>query len=120
MSAPSIRTGASLAMRRWARVAAIGLAAAACLPAAAARDRADDHERAREAVRAGEVMPLGQVLERIAPSHPGQVLEVELERDDGRWVYELKLLATDGSLLRLELDARTAEVLRVRRRDGQR
>ena len=64
-------------------------------------------------------MPLGQVLERIAPAYPGQVLEVELEREDGRWVYELKLLAADGRLLRLELDARTAEVLRVRQRDGR-
>lgn len=113
-------------MRRRALAAPFALAVALVLagvanaPAAVAGGRGDDHDRAREAVRSGEVMPLGQVLERIAPLHPGQVLEVELEREGGRWVYELRLLAADGRLLRLELDARTAEVLRVRQRDGRR
>jgi uncharacterized membrane protein YkoI len=76
----------------------------------------DDHERARAAVQAGEVLPLPTVLERLKRSHPGQVLELELERDDGRWIYEVRLLQADGQLLKLELDARTAEVLEVRRK----
>jgi uncharacterized membrane protein YkoI len=73
-----------------------------------------DHERARAAVQAGTVLPLPAVLERLQRSHPGQVLEVELERDDGRWTYEVKLLQPDGRLARLVLDARTAEVLSQR------
>jgi uncharacterized membrane protein YkoI len=95
----------------------MAVSVAMSVPAAVA---GGDHERAREAVRSGQVMPLGEVLARIAPVHPGQVLEVELEHDDGRWRYELKLLSPDGHLVRLELDARTAEVLRVRQRDGRR
>ena len=47
-----------------------------------------------------------------------QVLELELEREDGRWIYEVKLLQADGQLLKLDLDARTAEVLSVKRRRG--
>jgi hypothetical protein len=78
----------------------------------------DDHERARLAVQSGQVLPLPQVLERLAKEHPGQVLEVELEPDDGRWVYEIKLLQTGGRLIKLKLDAQTAEVLRVRSRGG--
>lgn len=77
-----------------------------------------DHERARAAVQAGEVLPLPTVLERLQRSHPGQVLELELDQEDGRWIYEIKLLQADGQLLRLELDARTAQVLAVRRRPG--
>ena len=75
----------------------------------------DDHERAHRAVQAGEVMPLEQVLPRIAKDHPGQVLKIELEREDGLWTYEVKLLRADGQLVKLLLDARTAEVLRARR-----
>lgn len=86
---------------------AIGMAAA--LPAAAGDD---DHDRARQAVIEGEVLPLDDVLARLARTHPGQVLETELERDDGRWIYEIKLLQPDGQLLRLDLDARTGAVLR--------
>lgn len=86
------------------------------LGTAQARDRDDhDHERAHRAVQAGEVMPLEQVLPRIAKDHPGQVLKIELEREDGLWTYEVKVLRTDGQLVKLLLDARTAEVLRARR-----
>ena len=73
-----------------------------------------DHEQARRALQAGEVMPLATVLERLARSHPGQVLEVELESSHGRWIYEIRLLQPDGHLAKLAVDARNAEVLRVR------
>ena len=75
-----------------------------------ASDR-DDHERAMQAVQSGQVLPLTTVLERLGREHPGQVLEVELERDYGQWIYEIKLLSADGQLLKLKLDAGTAAVL---------
>lgn len=82
-----------------------------------ADDRHDhDHDRARAAVQAGEVLPLRQVLEALRRTEPGEVLEVELEQDAGRWVYELKLLRPDGTLRRLKVDARTAAVLGSRTR----
>ncbi len=79
--------------------------------------RADsDQDRARAALQAGQVLPLKAVLERLARDHPGQVLEVELEQEDGRWIYEIKLLQAGGRLVRLELDAGTGTVLRRRER----
>jgi uncharacterized membrane protein YkoI len=79
----------------------------------------DDHDRAHSALRAGEVMPLEQVLTRISKDHPGQVLKVELEREDGLWTYEVKLLQADGQLLKLLLDARTGDLLRKRAKSNQ-
>jgi hypothetical protein len=76
----------------------------------------DDHERARAAVQSGEVLPLPLVLERLQRSHPGQVLELELERDKGLWIYEIRLMQADGQLLKLKVDAATARVLESRRR----
>lgn len=76
-----------------------------------------DHERARAAVQAGEVLPWPTLLERLRRTHPGQVLELELERVDGRWLYDVKLLQANGQLLKLDVDAATAEVLQVRRKD---
>lgn len=84
---------------------------------AAARESPDaDQDRARAAVRAGEAMPLSALLERVQRSHPGQVLRVELEHDDGRWIYELRVLQADGRLLKLEVDARSGEVLEAKTR----
>lgn len=94
-----------------AACAVLALAAAA-VPAQARSDQ----DRARAAVQSGEVQPLAAVLERVQRSHPGRVLEVELEREDGRWIYELKLLQPGGRLLKLEVDAASAEVLRSRSR----
>ncbi len=94
------------------------LAALVALAAAGvARAGEGDHDRARRAVQAGQVMPLPQVLERVARTHPGQVLEVELEPGRDRWVYEMRVLQADGRLLRLEVDARSGELLRVKSRE---
>jgi uncharacterized membrane protein YkoI len=93
--------------------------AAALSTGAQARDRGD-HERAREAVVAGQILPLRAVLERLEREHPGQVLEIELESEDRRWVYEVKLLQPGGQLLKLEIDAGTGEVIKRRVRPQDR
>ncbi len=76
------------------------------------------HERAHAAVETGQVLPLATLLERLRRTHPGQVLELELERDDGRWIYAIKLLQANGQLLKLDVDAATAQVRQVKRKDG--
>lgn len=83
-----------------------------------------DHDLARQALQSGEILPLDKILASVAAKHPGQVLEVELdqERYDGKriWVYEVKSVTQDGKLLKLEVDAKTGEVLQVRSRGGDR
>lgn len=83
-----------------------------CVAPLVLADAERDHDRARAAVRAGEVLPLATILERVARQEPGQVLEVELERDHDRWIYELKLLQGGGVLVKLKVDARDGAVLR--------
>jgi len=94
----------------------VALALLGGLNTTSARSRDDDHVRALQAVQAGQVLPLRSVLERLEREHPGQVLEVELEEDAGRWVYEIKLLQAGGQRIKLELDAKTGEVLRSKSR----
>lgn len=75
-----------------------------------------DHERALQAVQSGQVLPLTQVLALVERSHPGQVLEVELENHDRQWQYEIKLLQPDGRLLKLKIDARSGSILKRKTR----
>jgi uncharacterized membrane protein YkoI len=91
-------------------MAAMTLVIAAVLPAQAGDSR--DHDRARQALEAGEIMPLRTIVERVERDTPGQVIEVELERESGRWIYEIKLLAAGGSIVELEIDARDGSVLK--------
>lgn len=79
-----------------------------------------DHDRARQALAAGEVLPLRTILERVEREHPGQVMEVELERRDEGWIYEIKLLRAGGELSKLKVDARDGRILDVRQRHEHR
>ena len=98
--------------RRWGSVAVWLLAATALWAVAPTQASERDHDRARAALAAGEVLPLRQLLQQLGPQLQGEVLEVELERDHGRWVYELKLLQPGGQLRKLKVDARSGELLR--------
>lgn len=73
-----------------------------------------DHDRARQALEDGEILPLRTILERVERDHPGQVMEVELERKDEGWRYEVKLLRGNGELVKFKIDARDGKVLGIK------
>lgn len=83
----------------------------------------DDHDRARQALEAGEVLPLRSILERVERDYPGQVLDVELERshekNQERWVYEVKVLRAGGVLVKLKVDARDGAIIGRKFKDAQ-
>jgi uncharacterized membrane protein YkoI len=88
-------------------------APAAALAGASRRER--DHERARAALERGEALPLADILARVRPELGGEVVGVSFERDrgnGGRWIYEFKVIRPDGRLVELDVDARTARVLK--------
>ncbi len=70
-----------------------------------------DHNRARAALGRGEIRPLAEVLDMVTASIPGDVVEVELEREDGAWVYEFKIIATGGRRIEVVVDAATGVLL---------
>lgn len=76
-----------------------------------------DHDRAREALEAGKILPLRTIIEKLDRDYPGQILEVELDREDGQWVYEIKLLRDNGALIELELDAGDGTLIGIKGRD---
>ena len=81
---------------------------------AAQADNRRDHERARAALAAGEIRPLAALLAEVERRYVGRVIETELEREGGRWVYEFKLLPPSGRVFEVKLDAATGEVIRTR------
>ena len=72
-----------------------------------------DHDLARGALERGEVRPIAEVLAAVAAQVPGDVVEVELERVHGRWSYELKLIAPDGRVLEVLVDAASATIIKA-------
>lgn len=94
------------------RPVVLGLAAVVGLvtfgAAADERPRVDEIRRLRES---GRILAAEDILARSRSVQPGQVVGLELEREDGRWVYEVKLIDAANRLHKLELDAATGEVL---------
>ena len=87
-------------------------------PATLRADEDDaDLERLRDAVAKGQVLPLAALRERLLRSFPGDIVKTELEIDDGRFVYEFKVLGQDGLLLEIEMDAVTGQIVDVENDD---
>lgn len=76
-----------------------------------------DHDLARQALEAGEILPLRTIIEQIERDYPGQIIEVELERDAEQWVYDIKLLREHGALVKLKLNASDGTLLGIKGRD---
>lgn len=99
-----------MGMRR--RGAALAAVALVLLARQAPADR--DHDRVRGALQRGDVLPLAEILARVGRDCPGEVLEVELEDEEGRVAYELKVLAPGGAVGKVLYDARSGALLRSR------
>ncbi len=101
---------------RYANPAAgLLLAAGLLIAAPTAADR--DHDEVRQLRRlrnAGQILSLEMILANHRRQHSsGQLLEAKLEFEQGRYVYELKLLSEDGVVREFEYDARTGELWRI-------
>lgn len=75
-----------------------------------------NHNEIFELRQSGQILSMEDVLQQARAIQPGQLIEAELEREDGSYVYELKIIDEQGRLHKLELDAKTGEVLKHRTR----
>lgn len=93
----------------------IALAGASVATAGGSKEerRAAEALAIRAAVERGEVMPLPRILVLAQARVPGEVVKVELEHEDGRLIYEIKILTRNGRLREVELDARTGALIKI-------
>jgi uncharacterized membrane protein YkoI len=81
---------------------------------AMADDKKHDQELARKALLEGRIRSLAEITERVKPRLPGEILGVEIEvEDNGRFIYEFDVIEPGGKLKEVEVDAATAEILKI-------
>ena len=59
-----------------------------------------------------------QVIEIALMEVPGEVTEVELEQRRGAQVYEVEIMAEDGTETEVKIEADTGEILKVKAESG--
>ncbi|MBF0271753.1 MAG: PepSY domain-containing protein [Magnetococcales bacterium] len=67
-------------------------------------------------VRSGEILPLERILNgdhRVRGKH---LIDVELENEKGRFIYEVDVLDEQGSVMEYEFDARTGQFLHEKKK----
>jgi uncharacterized membrane protein YkoI len=72
-----------------------------------------DQDQVLDAVKRGEIKPLVDVLPVVEKAAPGRVVKVEVERRQGRIVYELKIVEPNGRVREVYIDATTLEILKI-------
>lgn len=102
---------------RAALLAAVALAFATPALADGERGRSGDHDEALSAVERREALPVTRIIGIAQGAVPGEIVEIELEREHERLIYEVKILARSGRVREVEIDARTGAVLRVEDED---
>lgn len=45
---------------------------------------------------------------------PGEVIKVELDRENGLYVYEVKIRTADGVVYELEIDVHTGQIVKLK------
>lgn len=75
----------------------------------------DDHEEARRLKESGQILPLQDIIKKAQQERSGRVIEVELEKEAGRHVYEVELLDAHGEVWEFYFDAATGELVKRER-----
>jgi len=87
----------------------------------------DDYIEARRLQVSGEILPLEAILKNIRLTFPdkifsgkifpGKILEVELEKENGKIVYEVEILGEDGVVREIYINAKTGKLISVKEDD---
>lgn len=91
-----------------------GLACALSVALTAVAGERPRVEEVRQLREAGKILPAEEILMRSRKVQPGQVVGLELEREHGRLIYEVKLIDNANRFHKLELDAATGDLLNRR------
>jgi uncharacterized membrane protein YkoI len=109
--------------KRWLTVIVVTLGLAVLAGGAfVAAELWDEHEDERRDLEASQLtqqasdsslVPVARILELTAQQVPGQVVKVELDDEQGRRVYEIKVLAENGRVRELKFDAHDAQLIEI-------
>jgi uncharacterized membrane protein YkoI len=88
----------------------LGMMFATAAPAEALDPKVKDHDAARAATKKGEIRSLGEIRSRVNPQIRGEFIGSDLDMGSKR--YKLRYIR-DGSVVEVDVDARTGSILDI-------
>ncbi len=105
--------------RRIAFVLTVLTASAMADPAlrAPARPADTDQTTARALSQRGQILSLERIAGHARAVRAGKLIDIDLEREHGIWIYEVDMLDDEGRVWELKLDARNGSLLKMEQDD---
>ncbi|MGQ2965052.1 PepSY domain-containing protein [Methylophilus sp.] len=103
----------STSARRWLLAACLALGVAASgwlMPLAGS---GESPASAGQLSAKGQILSLEKISKLARSYKAGEILEVELEKKHGRYIYEVEILDTRSQVWELKLDAKTGQLLKM-------
>lgn len=72
----------------------------------------DDSKEVRRLMLEKEIVSLESLMPSIRSHGDWKILEIELEQDDGKLIYEVELLDEEGRVYEIRYDAKTGQELK--------
>ena len=101
-----------MSFARFGFLFALALLAASPVCVRADED-AHEQDEARQAVQGGAIRPLSEILSRLPRGEAREIVRVKLKRTEGRWVYELRRVDSQGRVSEIVVDAASGDEMRV-------
>ena len=76
-------------------------------------DDAFNAQQIRQMVEQGQILSLEAILEIHKPLIEGKLLDLSVETEHGKIIYELEFLKQNGNVVELVIDARTGDLLEL-------
>ncbi len=77
-----------------------------------------EQDSARDAYQRGEIMSLADIRRNVQRDFNGQIIGTQFKSSDNRgYIYKFRVLSPDGTMMSIDVDARTSKVIGVK---GQR
>ena len=73
----------------------------------------NDSRKVRKLVQENEIVSLESLMPAIRSHGDWKLLEIELEEEDNKLIYEVELLDKEGRVYEIQYDARTGQELSI-------
>jgi uncharacterized membrane protein YkoI len=88
-----------------------------CLSAISFVNADESQLTARKLSEAGRILPLEKITKSAKSIKAGEILETELELKNGVYIYEVEILDKKGQVWELKLDAKTGKLIKLELED---